>query len=679
MKDSETIKLLVCYKNKSEIINSDLCVPIQTGRAIAKETFPGMIGDDTGENISCKNELYSELTAYYWAWKNRHQLGNPNYIGFMHYRRHFIFNESSPLLELRVDNKFKRGYSCVPVETFYPSYVDDIGLDLSYVKNSLRKSDFICAKGSDVSYIPAKSACDEYLLNVKTSRREDYDNLVEVLLKHHPEYANAVFKFSHGTIKHFYNMFVMKWELFEEYCSFLFPILFEVEPKINIQNRCREGYRVMGYLAEIMLSMFIFKKKEEKLAIKELYVSYIKDTKGIEVAEDIDDSHVGIAMGCSASYAPYLCVYLQSIKDNSNSKRKYDIYILESSFSQETRERIEKWVATENISIRFVNPERWFQDKNLHIDNKSLSRECYYRLAAPYILQDYKKIIITDIDLICKNDIGILSEVDMEGCPLAACIDSFWGGIINRLPDKMNYAVTDLELEDPYQYFNTGVMVVDTDYFVNNDLLSAALEMSSERRLCLQEQDALNILLKDKIKKLDTKWNVEVNNKIIEDNYEKYVPRTQYGEWEICAEDPYILHFVASRKPWFFPFDNFSHVWWHYARLTPFYEEILHMLMSHRISQVMPHASNAMVISLRQELGKVHFPNIGRRFAKNEREIRLMYVMEHCVIFKLKKWRYALGKIFSFGEKYKKYQQKYDATKNLLKEAKELKKVLRRV
>lgn len=63
-----------------------------------KWMLDNMIGDDTGDNIFHLNRSLNELTAVYWAWKNYDKWGNPDYIGFMHYRRHLNFN---------IDKKYK--------------------------------------------------------------------------------------------------------------------------------------------------------------------------------------------------------------------------------------------------------------------------------------------------------------------------------------------------------------------------------------------------------------------------------------------------------------------------------------------------------------------------------------------------------------------------------------------
>ncbi|MFT8647164.1 MAG: DUF4422 domain-containing protein, partial [Liquorilactobacillus nagelii] len=58
-------------------------VPIQVGTA--DENFTGFVRDNTGDNIAAKNPNYCELTAQYWAWKNR----TADVKGLVHYRRYF--------------------------------------------------------------------------------------------------------------------------------------------------------------------------------------------------------------------------------------------------------------------------------------------------------------------------------------------------------------------------------------------------------------------------------------------------------------------------------------------------------------------------------------------------------------------------------------------------------------
>ena len=102
-------KILVTYHQPAPLLEGDMFVPINGGRAnlktklannnISEEDYTWLldntVGDDTGENISKENGRYNEMTVLYWAWKNYEKLGNPDYIGLMHYRRHFIFKDWS--------------------------------------------------------------------------------------------------------------------------------------------------------------------------------------------------------------------------------------------------------------------------------------------------------------------------------------------------------------------------------------------------------------------------------------------------------------------------------------------------------------------------------------------------------------------------------------------------------
>lgn len=60
-------------------------IPIQVGAALTEQEICD-VRDNMGENISEKNNIYSECTALYWMWKNAPKT---DYIGLCHYRRHF--------------------------------------------------------------------------------------------------------------------------------------------------------------------------------------------------------------------------------------------------------------------------------------------------------------------------------------------------------------------------------------------------------------------------------------------------------------------------------------------------------------------------------------------------------------------------------------------------------------
>lgn len=47
--------------------------------------------DTDGETICtfANNKLMSEYTAIWWVWKHYKELGDPDYVGFCHYRRFF--------------------------------------------------------------------------------------------------------------------------------------------------------------------------------------------------------------------------------------------------------------------------------------------------------------------------------------------------------------------------------------------------------------------------------------------------------------------------------------------------------------------------------------------------------------------------------------------------------------
>ena len=62
----------------------------------------------------------------------------------------------------------------------------------------------------------------------------DYDLMLKTVLKFFPEYKNVIDNMPKLEYNYWYNMFIMKKEIFFEYNNFLFTILFELEKNIDM-------------------------------------------------------------------------------------------------------------------------------------------------------------------------------------------------------------------------------------------------------------------------------------------------------------------------------------------------------------------------------------------------------------------------------------------------------------
>lgn len=575
--EKKDIRIFVTYKDKHKIIETDIIKPIQTGRAIAAEAFDGMIGDDTGENISAENPYYAELSAQYWAWKNYDKIGNPDYIGFMHYRRHFIFNEKySPTVQ---NKTFEYGYSAFKFDYITEDYFSETGLDDLHIKETVLGTDIIFIKKANEKYLNCKNGKEDFVKNCHGSNESDYENCMKLISQIYPQYAEEIKELNKGPYRYFYNMFIMKKEEFFEYSEFLFSILEEFKKQINVVTYSEKAARVLGYMGEFILSLYAFKKhKDKSKCIKELYSSFILNTE--EEKSDLkpafDNNNNVIAMSSSNEYVPYLSTCLESLKKVVNPEQNYDIIIFERSITERNKSILKKQIECENISLRFVNPTPILKGYNLKFP-PNYNLECYFRLTSPLILKNFEKVLFTDVDLLFLKDPSVLYSEDITNYPLAACKDLIMGAFVNNRNDSLNwgkYLCEKLKLEDNYKYFNTGVMLINIKYFNDNNISSKMLDLVSKTQFRILEQDGLNAFFKNGIKYIDTSWNFPVANfyyKTILD----FMPKTFYEQYKKDEKNPKIMHFAGTTKPWFCPSENYSEIWWEYARKSPFYEEIL--------------------------------------------------------------------------------------------------------
>lgn len=380
-----------------------------------------------------------------------------------------------------------------------------------------------------------------------------------------------------------------------------------------------------------------------------------------------------IACSSSNDYVPYLGVYLLSIIDHADDAKEYDIVILETDITNNNKKRILEMNTRKNISIRFFNVSYLFDEYTLHIEYEYFAKQCYFRLAAGNIFKDYKLVLFTDIDITLNSDIDDYFSINLENNPLAACKEILW--TVENRKDKFqsgknieNYISDEIKTKE---YYNTGVLLIDVKKFNSITSFDKLINIAQNNSFINQEQDVLNQVFSDKFTTLDSTLNYEV----IDHNWNGISPT--YEDHTNKINDAKLYHFLTRKKAWYYPSILKAHLWWEYARKTPFYEEILARMAEFRAAN--SSCTNNEISQLRQEFQDIHFPAINNTFALQKKQTQLLFVMQNINHFRFKKLGYAFKKAVAFGKKHDKYQRKYHTVKTLLKEAKQFRKHLLKV
>lgn len=281
------IKILIATHKPFKIPDGMFYVPMHSGRAkfiednaqnpksfVYQWMLEHTVGDDTGDNISKRNENYCEWDILYWAWKNYDKLDNPDYIGLMHYRRHFIFNED--YYNSKNKNLLERTYGISYEDFIDKIYQERVGLNDFSIEKYCSLYDVVTSLDSDFSLIGSNSLRADYEQNIEGVYVKDFDLMIETIKKLYPDYISSLEKHINGSSKMCYGIFLMKKNIFFRYCKFVFDILFDLDSKLNFDKYSLNGKRTLGYLAEILFSVFIWKLEEENICkIKKLPVSQI--------------------------------------------------------------------------------------------------------------------------------------------------------------------------------------------------------------------------------------------------------------------------------------------------------------------------------------------------------------------------------------------------------------------
>ncbi|MBP3657257.1 MAG: DUF4422 domain-containing protein [Clostridia bacterium] len=217
------MKVIIATHKRYDMPQDGVYLPVQAG-ALGKAPLPYQ-SDAQGEHISGRNDLYCELTALYWAWKNL----PAGALGLAHYRRYFGTKRpcapwAKPRARIAGGEELAALLERTPV--ILPRRRDYV------IEN--RKNQYIRAHG-----------------------REGYDALRETIAERAPAYLPAFDASMRRTAGHCFNMFIMRRDLADAYCTWMFDILFAAEERMRRDCPQAVTPRLMGFLSERLMDCYI--------------------------------------------------------------------------------------------------------------------------------------------------------------------------------------------------------------------------------------------------------------------------------------------------------------------------------------------------------------------------------------------------------------------------------------
>lgn len=239
MKD---VKIIIATHKEYFMPSDDMYLPVHVGKEGKADI--GYQGDNEGDNISIKNPYFCELTGLYWAWKNL-----PNdYLGLIHYRRFFT-----------TKGRFERKNQ--PLDSLYLTHKEASDLLANY----------------DVIVPSKRNYYIETLYShyANTLHAEHLDVTREIIAEKCGEYLESFDKVMKQRGGYMFNMFIMSKELTDSYCSWLFPILFELEKRLPADKYSAFHARFYGRVSELLFNVWLMQyNKKTPIKIKELPFVY---------------------------------------------------------------------------------------------------------------------------------------------------------------------------------------------------------------------------------------------------------------------------------------------------------------------------------------------------------------------------------------------------------------------
>jgi lipopolysaccharide biosynthesis glycosyltransferase len=260
------------------------------------------------------------------------------------------------------------------------------------------------------------------------------------------------------------------------------------------------------------------------------------------LAKPLTAKAVHIACAANGNYLPHAATMLASLFKN-NPEQSFQIHLLHDNSAEKTALTcLQGWVNGHQQQLELYNSSTKLP-ANIPVSER-FSAAAWFRVLLPELLADIDRVLYLDVDLVVVGDITSLWEFELGGDLVAAVTNPFY-------PNMSMLPVFALGIEDPQNYFNSGVLLCDLDRLRRFGLAQKVFELAAKDPSITRfaDQDPLNAILHGQSKLLHPKWNAQ------SPFYDLKPPQLlQQGfsaeHIHTARTDPAVIHYSGPWKPW---------------------------------------------------------------------------------------------------------------------------------
>ena len=261
-----------------------------------------------------------------------------------------------------------------------------------------------------------------------------------------------------------------------------------------------------------------------------------------------DAQHVAFCI--SDNYSSIVAVTLQSFVDHHTNDSAFTFHLVSEALSSDNLDYLRRVIAQRPSWQLMYHP---IEEKSLaHIPTGPFTIHAWYRIFLDKLLpEEVDKVLYLDADTLIASSIDELFQIPLENVAIGAAKDQ--QNFITATKQRIG-------LPQQHTYVCSGVLLMNLSYWREHNIAQQILDwtIANAHRLGCPDQDAINVVLREKTVVLPAKWGIIARNFL----YDAFYQTEEAAE---AYHHPCIIHY-AGCAPWYYELSNiaprFQELWY---------------------------------------------------------------------------------------------------------------------